>query len=248
MAKKINMTGWVMKEHGVPRSRLTVESEDLTYYIDHPLIKNKRPRWICRCECGNRVSISGEDLRSGKVISCGCAKTQTKSRIVNLINKRFGMLVVESFSHLNKHKESIWKCRCDCGGICYKANNELRNGDTKSCGCLKASYNELKIRKILKEHNIPFITEYTYEDLIGDTGLPLRYDFYINNQFLLEYDGEQHFKPTYGQKQFEKRQCYDKIKNEYALIHNIPLKRIPYWDSDKITLENIISDKWLINN
>ena len=41
---------------------------------------------------------------------------------------------------------------------------------------------------------------------------------------------------------------YDKLKNEYAKFHNIPLKRIPYWDFDKITLENIMSDKWLINN
>ena len=43
-------------------------------------------------------------------------------------------------------------------------------------------------------------------------------------------------------------QYYDQIKNEYAKSHNIPLKRIPYWDYDKITLENIMSDKWLINN
>ena len=246
MGKKIDMTGWVMKEHGVPNSRLTVEYEDLTYYIAHPLIKNKRPRWMCRCECGNHVSVSGEDLRSGKVISCGCAKKQTELRIVNLVGKRFGLLLVESFSHLNKHNESIWKCKCDCGGTCYVANNELRNGDTKSCGCLKASYNELRIRFILKENNIPFITEHTFEDLTGETGLPLRYDFYVNNQFLLEFDGEQHFKPAYGQTKFEKQQEHDRIKNNYAKTHNIPLKRIPYFDENQITLENIMSDKWLI--
>ena len=31
MAKKIDMTGWVMKEHNVPDSKLTVIEEDFDY-------------------------------------------------------------------------------------------------------------------------------------------------------------------------------------------------------------------------
>ena len=27
--------------------------------------------WLCRCECGREVLVRGEDLRSGKVTSCG---------------------------------------------------------------------------------------------------------------------------------------------------------------------------------
>ena len=40
----------------------------------------------------------------------------------------------------------------------------------------------------------------------------------------------------------------DKIKNNYAFTHNIPLKRIPYTQLNKLSLEDIISDKWLINS
>ena len=36
----------------------------------------------------------------------------------------------------------------------------------------------------------------------------------------------------------------DKIKNEYALSHNIPLVRIPYWERDKITLEMILGSTY----
>ena len=54
--------------------------------------------------------------------------------------------------------------------------------------------------------------------------------------------------PDKTEKNFQQRQEYDIIKNNYAKSHNIPLKRIPYWDFDQITLENIMSDKWLINN
>ena len=38
----------------------------------------------------------------------------------------------------------------------------------------------------------------------------------------------------------------DKRKNQWAKEHNIPLVRIPYWERDKITLEMIMSDQYLI--
>ena len=31
-----------------------------------------RAMWLCRCDCGNERVVLGDDLRSGKVISCGC--------------------------------------------------------------------------------------------------------------------------------------------------------------------------------
>lgn len=34
-----------------------------------------------------------------------------------------------------------WKCRCDCGRICVVRGDYLRNGTTKSCGCLKDGIN-----------------------------------------------------------------------------------------------------------
>ena len=35
MGKKIDMTGWIMKEHGVPNSRLTVIAEDKEYKLQN---------------------------------------------------------------------------------------------------------------------------------------------------------------------------------------------------------------------
>lgn len=32
------------------------------------------PFWVCECECGNYHNARGFDLRSGKVVSCGCHK------------------------------------------------------------------------------------------------------------------------------------------------------------------------------
>ena len=76
MGKFIDMTGWIMSEHGVPDSRLTVigRSEDS--------LNNKRncAHWICSCSCGNTdaIIVSGSHLRNGHTLSCGCLKTSSK--------------------------------------------------------------------------------------------------------------------------------------------------------------------------
>lgn len=38
------------------------------------------------------------------------------------------------------------------------------------------------------------------------------------------------------------------MKNEWAKEHNIPLVRIPYWVRDKITLDMILKDEYLVSN
>ena len=75
-----------------------------------------------------------------------------------------------------------------------------------------------------------------------------RFDFAIveNGKIkrLIEFDGEQHFKdiPSWGG--LELQQQRDKVKNEYALSHNIPLVRIPYWERDNITMEMILGSTY----
>lgn len=31
-----------------------------------------RPRWLCRCECGNTTVVLGQNLKNGSTLSCGC--------------------------------------------------------------------------------------------------------------------------------------------------------------------------------
>lgn len=65
---------------------------------------------------------------------------------------------------------------------------------------------------------------------------------------LIEYDGEQHFKPVqYGgisieqaTEKFLQTQIHDNIKDQYCEEYNIPLLRIPYWEFDNI--ESIVFD------
>ena len=114
----------------------------------------------------------------------------------------------------------------------------------------KSSKLELKVEKILLQNNINFKREVSFNDLNGCNNTPLRFDFVIyknNNIFcIIETDGEQHFKfvkhfhkNIFG---FKKSLEWDRRKNKYCLVHNIPLIRIPYWDYDTITFKQIFTE------
>jgi len=54
----------------------------------------------------------------------------------DLTGQRFGKLTVRSRVGRNNQGEATWHCRCDCGGDTLVSTARLRNGNTKSCGCL----------------------------------------------------------------------------------------------------------------
>lgn len=56
--------------------------------------------------------------------------------VANLIGQKFGHLTVREFVGIKKHA-ARWLCACDCGLSVIATTNNLRSGNTKSCGCLK---------------------------------------------------------------------------------------------------------------
>lgn len=62
---------------------------------------------------------------------------------VNLTGQRFGRLVVLADSGKRyKGKSILWRCICSCGNITDVAGYNLKNGNTKSCGCLQRKHGE----------------------------------------------------------------------------------------------------------
>lgn len=244
MSKKIDMTGWIMKEHGVPQSLLTVIRENTEYKKLHNIKEDTY--WDCICECGGTTTAAGSKLRATKkgIWSCGCLKKTANRK--DLTGMRKGILTVLGDSGLRVHGNILWRCCCDCGNEVNMRGHTLLHTDVFSCGCIN-SKGEYKIIQLLTQNSIPFVTQKKYENLVSHKGYQLRFDFLINNEFLLEYDGEQHYNPVYYfHSSLNEQKDNDTRKNEYAKSHNIPLKRIPYWNLNKITLEDIMGDKYLV--
>ena len=58
------------------------------------------------------------------------------SKTLALHGQKFGRLTVVSLAGTDKFRQSRWLCRCDCGNEKNVVGRSLKNGDTKSCGCL----------------------------------------------------------------------------------------------------------------
>lgn len=58
------------------------------------------------------------------------------SRLIDLVGKRFGRLVVISKANKNKWGKLSWLCCCDCGKKTIVIVSDLKNSKTRSCGCL----------------------------------------------------------------------------------------------------------------
>lgn len=217
---------------------------------------NREINWLCQCECGNTCIRSTYQLRNKNHFhSCGCyTKEQAKTinQGYNLINKKFNFLTVkELLPERNNRGDKMWSCQCDCGNNTIVSSYHLTSGEVASCGCIKQSIGEKHIEDILKNNNINYKKEYAIKELNYK-----RFDFAIkddNNNIvrLIEFDGRQHYQidnifNTKNSYSFEEIQAHDKEKNQYALSHNIPLVRIPYWERDNITLEMLFSDEYLV--
>lgn len=203
----------------------------LTVLYRAPYKKNdNKVLWHCRCSCGNECDVRGADLRSGKIVSCGCYKAEQSSdlQFKDETGHQYGYLTVLSL--VKKSPEAIWLCKCKCGNLKEVSGQMLRNGNTKSCGCLKSWYEE-EIATILNNNNVNYSREVSFSDLISGTKHKLRFDFGIydeNNQLkgLIEYQGKQHFEPINGwggQEGFERLQKHDNMKKEYCKQKGIPL-------------------------
>lgn len=122
---------------------------------------------------------------------------------------------------------------------------------------MKLSAGAEKIRQILINYRKDFSMEKSFSDLRSFKGKKLRFDFcvyHINSndiEFLIEYDGEGHFKKVNQfyktNKNFDNARGRDRLKNNYCLAKRIPLYRIPYWEIDNIhTMKDIVQKKFLV--
>jgi CDGSH-type Zn-finger protein len=207
--------------------------------------------WLCECGCEKHTKkvVRGSSLTSGKSKSCGCLHKEKVGALhfADLTGSIFGNLTVikqADAPETNKNKfATYWLCRCNCGNEVVVIAANLNNGHTTSCGCVN-SKGEKKIIQILNENNISFVHDRgVFKDCKLSTGGTARFDFYVNDSYVIEYDGEIHYEGCnsgwYTQNRFEQTLQRDKEKNEYCWNHNIPIIRIPYWERDNITINDL---------
>ena len=169
----------------------------------------------------------------------GKTDIRKKTTEIDLTGQHFGKwTVMYKTEKRNAGGIIYWHCQCECGREKDVLGTSLRQGRSLSCGLHNnISRGNVKIAELLDEANINYEVEKTFKDCIDKKELP--FDFYINNQYIIEYDGKQHFdKKTIFD--YEYTHNHDLIKSKWCKDNNIPLIRIPYTEYDNLKLEDLL--------
>lgn len=221
-----------------------VESEE-GYIFHSSYTKGKGKRYMTiTCPNGHTYDKRMDGWKNGE--RCKECQRLTQKEVRGRIEK-------EGYKLLSEYKSYHEKILVQCPNSHEPYEVKLANFDCgKRCPyCSNNFKGENKIMDFLRNNNIEFIPQYTYEECKYIQPMP--FDFYLPKYNLcIEYDGEQHFKPvSFGgsyteeelEERFKIRKLKDEIKNTYCKEHNINLLRIPYYDINKI--EEILSTKLL---
>ena len=173
-----------------------------------------------------------------------------------------------------------YRCKCQiCGNEAVIVSSDLkilRDSEVGyypkvSCPCHNVSSFEAKTMDILNQLGISYIREKSFDDLVGESGRKLRFDFALYKKYdndtpriglLIELQGPHHYKKGYydeagdyitddvdyfaqkdAERRLERQLKYDEMKKEYCTQHGISLECIKYTVSgDYDKLENKIID------
>lgn len=214
--------------------------------------------WHCKCDCGQECDVIGSHLISGHTKSCGCIaiehiQKQGQKKFIDLTGQIFGRLAVikrvEDYITSNNNHYIQYLCQCNCENhtLIKVIGSNLKNGNTSSCGCIGQSKGEYIIGKILSDNNIFYEKQKIFKECkFLDTQYYARFDFWVENKYIIEFDGEQHFSYKNNEnswnnkKNFEETKKRDDFKNQWCKEHNIPLIRIPYTHLNNLCLNDLI--------
>ena len=201
-------------------------------------------KWIVECTCEQHTQKS---MRIGEIKkSLGCPYCSTaKNKLIDLTGQKFGHWTVLQKGEI-RGSHIMWLCECDCQNHTKRQVDgyKLRQGISTSCGCQHFSKGEEKIKKLLKDNSISFETQKMFKTCQTSQNNYAKFDFYVNNKYLIEYDGQQHSKIVKNgwnnPERLARTKERDAIKTQWCKDNNIPLIRIPYTHLQNLCLDDLL--------
>lgn len=225
--------------------------EEVKEYIksqEHTLLsteyKNNKQELLIQCDrCGKIFSMRYDSFKN-QGHRCECyskPKILTYEYVKEYIENEGYTLLSKEYIN-NATKILVWCRNQEHKPFGVKFNN-FKDCNSRCPHC-NISKLEKKTEEILKNNNILFNKQYSFDDCRTKRTLP--FDFYLPQwNIAIECDGKQHY--LYG--------CFggdllnlmnikyrDTIKTNYCQQNNIKLIRIPYWEINNI--ENILSKEF----
>lgn len=207
---------------------------------------NKTKIKIKHIECDREFEIIPTDITShGR----GCPRCSIEKRAENATRTHMEFLeevykqVGNDYKVLGTYTKAQSHVKMEhnvCGHIWDVKPYHFICNESRCPQCHKMKSKDVaKIDRWLSDHGYSFVREYTFVDCKNEKVLPFDFAIFEEESLkcLIEYDGGQHFFAVEyfgGQEKLERTQWHDSIKNQYCNDNDIPLLRIPYWESKNL--------------
>lgn len=211
-----------------------------TPLMDESEYKNARTKMPYLCPKHGEKTITIDTINGGgKCKQCSMEEfgreiSRSTEEVIEIIDSKNSNKVINPEDYVNVNTPNL---RIICGSCGQEFTTSLASimasqGHCYSCG-QKYSKGEDDVESFLIQNGISFEPQKRFEDCKDNKPLP--FDFYLpENNICIEFDGQGHYKPVFGQESFERTVKHDKMKNEYCKKNGIKLIRIPYWKGSKI--------------
>jgi len=226
------------------------EKYDYSEFVYYPRKNEKQKKSTIICKKHESFLQTAKDHISGK--GCTKCKIEKIKEILTWSNKQYIAKARKIHKNLYDYnnldyrgmKEKV-SITCSIHGLFWQSAEGHLDGN--GCQRCRHSKGELAVAEFLESQDIEFEVEKRFKDCKRKYRLP--FDFYMPSiPALIEFDGEQHFKPARWTKDKSRAlqrlqyvQENDVIKNDWAKTNNIPLFRIRYDEDINEALEKIYS-------
>ena len=234
-----------------PKTKDIINSEEGYEYIGIEGTSRNKKVVVLHKDCGHQYPIKIWNWNRGD--RCPNCKIQkiTVEAFISKVNEIEGYTFVDSKVTMVNYKEKFKVLHDVCGNVNETSYDNFVSKERRCPDCADAnkSYASTRIREYLQKSKIPFSVEYV-DDRCRHINT-LRFDFMIqldNKKLLIEYDGSQHFKPTFGSGIDERTsklkitQHRDSVKNRFCEENSgeYTLERINYQQNEIEELERIL--------
>ena len=203
-------------------------------YID---IKTKNLKIICGI-CGDMFTTSLAIFKNGTGKCLNCAKEDmvknrriSKDKVKQIIESKNNNQILNLKEYTSVFRNNLM-IKCGTCGEVYNISlaNYRKNWFSGKCKkCHDISLGEKNIAKFLDEAGVVFTRQEHFNGDLHDIK-PIPLDFYLPDyRTAIEFDGQGHYYPIWGEESFYRTILHDGMKNNYCKWNDIKLIRIPYW-------------------
>ena len=197
-------------------------------------------QFICPVH-GKQTMLLYNFLKGHKCIECSYEYRADKCRytpdqVEAMINSINGNKLLNKEEYIGTKVHNL-KILCGtCGTHVYITSlDDYKNNHVHRCRSCSSveSIGEMAVAEHLNSIDVSYIREKKFPECKDKRELP--FDFYLPYyNAIIEFDGQGHYRPLWGEAAYQSTIQHDKIKNKFCQDNNIPLLRIPYWEGKQI--------------